>query len=87
MGKKIIRKKKRRDLIEDETVIDLEAQREARRRQLREAAAESRRRRGLPEEEYDYYGYRPEEAVSPAETADAISAAPFARLQIFSQYG
>ncbi len=70
MGKKIIRKKKRRDLIEDDTVIDLEAQREARRRQLREAAAESRRKRGLPGEEYDYYGYRPEESASAADIAD-----------------
>lgn len=70
MGKKIIRKKKRRDLIEDDTVIDLEAQREARRRQLREAAAESRRKRGLPGEEYDYYGYRPEESASATDIAD-----------------
>ena len=57
------RKKKKGTVIDADTVIDLDAQREARRRQLREAAAESRRRRGVPDPErsgYDYYGYRPE---------------------------
>ena len=59
MGKRKDRKKKTRERIETDTVIDLDAQREARRRQLREAAAESRRKRGAREDEpgYDYYGY------------------------------
>ena len=63
-------KKKKGTVIDTDTVIDLDAQREARRRQLREAAAESRRRRGVPDPEisgYDYYGYRPE---MPQETPD-----------------
>ena len=64
MGKRKNRKKKTRERIETDTVIDLDAQREARRRQLREAAAESRRRRGAREDEpeSDYYGYRSDAA-------------------------
>lgn len=59
MGKRKDRKKKTCERIETDTVIDLDAQREARRRQLREAAAESRRKRGAREDgsDYDYYGY------------------------------
>ena len=57
MGKRS--RKKKDSLVDADTVIDLDAQREARRRQLREAAAESRRRRGVPDNDrsgYDYYG-------------------------------
>ncbi len=47
------------DFTDSDTVIDLEEKREIRRRQLREAAAEVRRRRGEPENglsDYTYYG-------------------------------
>ena len=57
MGKR--GRKKKGSLVDTDTVIDLDAQREARRRQLREAAAESRRRRGAEDtgqSGYDYYG-------------------------------
>lgn len=57
MGKRS--RKKKKGLVDTDTVIDLDAQREARRRQLREAAAESRRRRGVPDRDpsgYDGYG-------------------------------
>ncbi len=74
MGKRSGKKKKTHERIETDTVIDLDAQREARRQQLREAAAESRRRRGVREEAsgYDYYGYKLDGAEISPEQPDSL---------------
>ncbi len=80
MGKRKNRKKQQ-SVIDTDTVIDLDAQREARRQQLREAAAEARRRRGMEGAEAevsgsDYYGFKPEAPPETEAVQEEQKAAP-----------